>query len=75
MNDDEDMGSQEFVKELAKYKVNWRQGKLGANSKLFDDYAIEGFPTKVVVGKDGTVLFIDNFIEKSQLEQILAADH
>ncbi|MBL8067023.1 MAG: hypothetical protein JNM28_01095 [Armatimonadetes bacterium] len=74
MNNDDDMTAEEFVSELKKSNVNWRQGKMGPNSKMNKDYAVDAFPTKVVIGKNGNVLYIDNFIDKDTLKALIEAD-
>jgi hypothetical protein len=51
--------------------VNWRQGMMREDSPLLEDYEISGYPTKIVIGKDGKVLLIDNFVTKKQLEELI----
>ena len=43
-----------FVK---KEKCNWRQAHVGPRSPLLETLGIEGYPTFIVVGRDGIVLY------------------
>jgi thioredoxin family protein len=51
--DDSDRGVREFV---AKQELSWPQIRIGTASKLAADYAVEGLPHYVLVGRDGVIL-------------------
>lgn len=73
MNSDTDDDVSNIVKQLGEHKVNWRQGIMREESALHKDYDVSSFPTKVFIGKDGNVKFIDIFITKEQLEKLIKA--
>jgi thiol-disulfide isomerase/thioredoxin len=41
---------------VKKYELPWKHVYVPKNSKVLDNYKIEGFPTKIVIAPDGTVL-------------------
>ncbi|MFM9872394.1 MAG: TlpA family protein disulfide reductase [Fimbriimonadaceae bacterium] len=73
MNADTDESVADVAKQIKGHQVNWRQGMLRDDSSLRNDYDVTGFPTKVLIGKDGVVRFIDNFITKEQLVKLIKA--
>jgi hypothetical protein len=71
MNADFDEKPEDVGKQIKSHGVNWRQGMMREDSPLLEDYEISGYPTKIVIGKDGKVLLIDNFVTKKQLEELI----
>lgn len=63
--------AKELKPRLEKANVNWRQGLMGMEHPLMDDYQIPGYPTKILIGPDGVVKFIDNFVTESDLMALL----
>ena len=41
---------------VKKYELPWKHVYVPKNSNVLDNYKIKGFPTKIVIGPDGTVL-------------------
>lgn len=41
---------------VAKYELPWKHVYVQKNSNVLESYKIKGFPTKIIVGPDGTVL-------------------
>ena len=41
---------------VKKYELPWKHVYVPKHSKVLDNYKIEGFPTKIVIAPDGTVL-------------------
>ena len=41
---------------VKKYELPWKQVYVPKNSKVLDNYKIKGFPTKIIIAPDGTVL-------------------
>lgn len=56
---------------LKEANVNWRQGLMGDNHPLMDDYQIPVYPTKIVIDPEGVVKLIDHFVDEAQLKELL----
>jgi peroxiredoxin len=61
----------EIQKKLSESVVNWRQGMVPGKADLIKDYQVTGFPTKVLIDREGKIVYIDNFITKADIEKIL----
>lgn len=61
----------EVRKLLKEAGVNWRQGMMPEPTKMADDYQVSGFPTKVMIDKEGKIVYIDNFILKEDIQKYL----
>ncbi len=61
----------DIKKALAEHKVNWRQGMMPEPTDMATDYDVTGFPTKVLIDKEGKIVYIDNFITEEQLAKYL----
>ena len=59
MNAD-DLPRDEFLADLESKSVNWRQGMMGIDDHpVYDDYDIDGYPTKFVIDREGKLVAID----------------
>ncbi len=63
--------AEELKPRLLEAKINWRQGLMGEEHPLMDDYEIPGYPTKIVIDPNGVVKFIDHFVDEDQLKEFL----
>ncbi|MFM9872392.1 MAG: peroxiredoxin family protein [Fimbriimonadaceae bacterium] len=67
--DDDDL--KDIQAKLKKSVVNWRQGMVPGDADIKKDYKVTEFPTKVLIDKDGKIVFIDHFITKAEIEKYL----
>lgn len=70
INNDSDPVS-EIKKQLGESVVNWRQGFIGEGHQLEADYKVSAYPMKVLIDPTGKIVYIDNFIEKDEIEKHL----
>ncbi|MBL8067025.1 MAG: TlpA family protein disulfide reductase [Armatimonadetes bacterium] len=61
----------QIKKQLAKSPVDWRQGLIPDKAPMHADYQVSEFPTKVLIDKKGTVVYIGNTITKEAIEPYL----
>lgn len=65
-------GMEDFNTQLAESPVNWRQGMIGdGDHPIYADYDIPGYPTKVVIDKEGNVAAIDPDNKAACIESLL----
>ena len=46
---------QAWIKAIAKYELNW-VNLFAENEKITDKYGIEGYPTKIIIDKEGRIV-------------------
>ncbi len=44
---------------IRKHRWDWPQARIGSDSKLADSYGVTGYPTYILVGRDGKILCVD----------------